>query len=128
MTLRLKAKRVRYHSELSENLPRKFGNLWETPQRFQMSLTSWDIAAPLLLRAVKNHPKSFIKVCSTFNFSSIQCSTDLVDTDLVENFDLIDNFKKLQRPICGSLALQKLDLVENIAVTIFSSKLVVNCN
>ena len=24
----------------------------------------------------------------------IQCSTDLVDTDLVENFDLIDNLKK----------------------------------
>ena len=62
MTLRLKAKRVRYHSELSENLPRKFDNLWETPQRFQMSLTSWDIAAPLLLHAVKIHPESFIKV------------------------------------------------------------------
>ena len=62
MTLRLQAKWVRYHSELSENLPRKFDSLWETPQRFQMSLTSWDIAALLLLRAVKIHPESFIKV------------------------------------------------------------------
>ena len=62
MTLSLKAKRVRYHSELSENLPKKFDNLLETPQRFQMSLTSWDIAALLLLRAVKIHPESFIKV------------------------------------------------------------------
>jgi len=61
MTLSLKAKRVRYHSELSENLPKKFDNLLETPQRFQMSLTSWDIAALLLLRAVKIHPESFIK-------------------------------------------------------------------
>ena len=39
----------------------------------------------------------------------------------------------MQRPICGSLALQKLDLVENfdlvenIAVTIFSTKSVVHC-
>ena len=67
-------------------------------------------------------------------FKDLQRCTDLVDTDLVENFDLIDNLKKLQRPICGSLALQKLDLVENFdllenfAVTNFSSKSVIHCN
>ena len=61
--------------------------------------------------------------CHRFYFiKHIQWSTDLVDTDLVENFDLIDNFKKLQRPICGSLALQKLNLVENFAVTNFYTK------
>ena len=51
--------------------------------------------------------------------------------DLVENFDLIDNLKKLQRPIRGSLALQKLDLVENLvenfAVTNFSTKSSFHC-
>ena len=68
--------------------------------------------------------KSITRHCCRNN---IQCSTDLVDTDLVEKFDLIDNLKKLRRPICGSLALQKLDLVENFAVTNFTTKLVVNC-
>ena len=31
--------------------------------------------------------------------SQLQCSTDLVDIDLVENFDLVETLKKLQQPI-----------------------------
>ena len=33
----------------------------------------------------------------------------------------------MRRPICGSLALQKLDLIENFAVTDFSTKSVLHC-
>ena len=53
-------------------------------------------------------------------------------TNLVERFNLIDNLKKSWRPICGSLALQKLnfienlDLVEYVAVTNFSTKSVLH--
>ena len=72
---------------------------------------------------VKTLDRSFPKYSSNF-VSVLQSSTDLVDTDLVENFDLIDNLKKMQRPICGSLALQKLDLVENfdLVETIFGDQ------
>ena len=49
---------------------------------------------------------------------------------ITQIIDIIRQFKqakKLLRPICSSLALQKLDLVENFAVTNFSTNSVPHC-
>ena len=65
--------------------------------------------------------------------SDARCVSIQWCTDLVENFDLIDNLRKLQQPIWGCLGLQKLDSVENFnlvkkfVVTNFSTKSVLQC-